>query len=396
MKILRITTKIVSALFYYVISRLIPKDKNLWVFGSWKGKNYSDNSKELFKYVNRINPKIKAVWIAKNDNVFDEVTKAGYKVQRYPSLKAYWTVMRAGVNVQTESNEDTGKYRVGGACIIQLFHGYGAVKEAHLYPNMGKLKKKLVKIYADNHTTSNWMVPSVYFYNRLPELFDTNKSRTYITGQPRIDLLYENIEVRFFEQKRKKYANNKFLFYAPTHRNYAQGEKKDFSHEEWSMFNSFCEENNFVCFFKPHPLEVERYAESFKSFSRIILLSNKISDCPSDPYEYMHYFDLIISDYSSISTDYLVFDRPVVHFMYDIDSFADKSFTLDALDTFKAGPICKTWSEVYDSIKESFDSDPYKDTRRKARNVAFDYVDNNNCKRVYETIMKITHGAEKN
>ena len=142
------------------------------------------------------------------------------------------------------------------------------------------------------------------------------------------------------------------------------------------------------CFFKG-PLELYKYINSFEDYSNLILLSNDSSLYPSDVNEYMHYFDLLISDYSSISTDFLVYDRPIVHFMYDIDSFENKNFTLNALETFQAGPICKSWEDLFKSIDEGLNGDLYSNLRMRARNNAFRYVDNNNCERVYKQICKI-------
>lgn len=35
----------------YLMTFLLPKNRNLWVFGSWLGEEYTDNSKYLFEYV---------------------------------------------------------------------------------------------------------------------------------------------------------------------------------------------------------------------------------------------------------------------------------------------------------------------------------------------------------
>lgn len=391
MKYLRIIKLTTGALLYYIFSVLVPKKKNLWVFGSWKGKNYSDNSKVLFEYVVKNHPDINALWIAKNLSVYNELESKGLPVALYSKWSTKWKVIRAAANIQTESNEDTGRFRVGGTKVIQLFHGYGAVKEAYLYPGMGKLKKAIVKIYADNHSTSYWMVPSEYFVNRIPFLFDANRKKIFVTGQPRIDLLYQLKKCEFFEQIKKEHPNCKFLFYAPTHRSYAVSNRVDFGQKEWDNFNSFCKNNDYILFFKPHPLELSKYINDFQSLSNIILLKNDIEGCPIDPYEYMHYFDLMISDYSSISADFLVYDRPIVHFMYDLETFADESFSLDALNTFVAGPICKNWDDLYDSVKQSFTADSYKELRASAKNNALRYLDGNNSKRVYKRVVDITN-----
>ncbi len=389
MKIIRIASKLLGAVLYYFFTLCVPKNKKLWVFGSWKGKNYSDNSKALFEYVNKNHKEIEAVWIAKNEKVYDTLESLGYKVISYSSIKAKWIVARAGANIQTESNEDTGTFRVGGTKVIQLFHGYGAVKEAYLYPEMSNFKKMLVKIYADNHSNTYWMVPSEYFVKRLPVLFEINPNKAYITGQPRIDVLFENKKFSFFEQYKKLHIDAKMLLYAPTHRNYASSSKQDFTENDWVNLNEFCKSRNYILFFKPHPLEAYKYKETFATYSNLVLLTNGTSMYSDDVYDYMHYFDLLISDYSSISTDYLVFDRPIVHFMYDMDSFENKNFTLEALNAFQAGPICKTWDSLFLKIEASINNDAYKHYRDKAKINAFKYIDKNNCERVYKQICKI-------
>ena len=211
-----ILRRIIASVFYYIFTYIIPKNKRLWVFGSWKGKNFSDNAKEFFIYVSRNHPEINAIWIAKNMSVYNEVKSLGYNVELYDKNKTKWLVARASANIQTESNQDTGSYRVGGAKVIQLFHGYGAVKEAYLYPEMSNLKKFIVKIYAENHSTSYWMVPSEYFVKRTPVLFDNNPQKIYITGQPRIDLLLSQKRVPYFENIKANNSGIKLIFYAPT------------------------------------------------------------------------------------------------------------------------------------------------------------------------------------
>jgi CDP-glycerol glycerophosphotransferase len=304
----------------------------------------------------------------------------------YPSIKAYYLVSRAYINIQTESNEDTGKYRVGGAIIVQLFHGYGAPKELYLYGNMGSLKKKIVKLYADDHSKSYWMVPSEYFVNRFPVVCETDPMKMFVTGQPRTDVLLRKMEVPYLENYIKDHAGKKFILYTPTHRNYAQDNNIAFTRLEWDRLNDFMKEEGFYLFFKPHPLELFKYRDGFRQYSNIVLVADNLKDY--DISEYMHYFDLLISDYSSISSDFLIFNRPIIHFMYDRDSYVTNSCNLDALDAFCAGPICNSFEELFHNIKLSLTlPDFYLERREVAKKNALKYCDANNCLRVYETIV---------
>ncbi len=384
-KFIRAIRKTISAILYYYLTLLVPKHKNIWVFGSWKGRNYNDNSKELFEYVSENHKEINAYWIAKNKEVYNLVKKKGYKVLLYPSYKTQLIIAKASINIQTESNEDTGLYRVGGAKIIQLFHGYGAPKELFLYGGMGKLKKAIVKIYADNHGKSYWMVPSEYFINRFPVVCETDPHKMFITGQPRIDLLLKKLKVGYFENFKTNHLSSKLILYAPTHRNYALSSKTNFTQEEWILFNNYLRMRDYYVFFKPHPLELSKYLNLIQNYSNIILVSN--DEIANDLYEYMHYFDLLISDYSSISADYLVFDKPIIHFMYDINDYVSDTCNLDALDSFQAGPICKNFNDLFNKIDESLQYDSFKNMRSLAKRNALCYIDTNNCKRVFDTII---------
>lgn len=388
-KIIRALSKTASALIYYSITYLIPKDKDLWVFGSWKGRNYSDNSKVLFEYVCKHKYNVRAVWIAKNEKVYDYVKKLGYPVVKYNSFKSKLLVARAAINVQTESNEDTGRFRVGRTKVIQLFHGAGGVKEPFVYGGMSPLKKALVKIYADNHSTSYWMVGSEYFFNRYPTLYECNQDLIRITGSPRTDMLLANRKINYFENFKKRNPSGKIIAYTPTHRNFAQNANLYLHEDFWQKLNEFLKENNYTLFFKPHPLELHKYLGKFEKYDNIILVTDSTIEETSDFNEYMHYFDMLISDYSSISTDFLLFDRPVIHYMYDMDSFEDTFFKLNALDKFLAGPIVKTLEDLMIKIHEGLNEDRYKDYRKKAIKNAYKYIDTNNCQRIYTEIIKI-------
>src|SRR5690625_6830116 len=61
--------------------------------------------------------------------------------------------------------------------------------------------------------------------------------------------------------------------------------------------------------------------------------------------------DLVISDYSSVFFDFLVTNRPIVHYLYDIDVYKKErglNFNEDELP----GVIAKTSEELKNAVKE--------------------------------------------
>ena len=112
-----------SMLPLYWLSYLIPKDKNLWVFGAWFGERYADNSKYLFEYVNKYHPEIKAVWLTRNQNTYDLIKKKGYKVYKINSLGGIYYSLRAKVGIISVGLKDINMYLTGNMQIVQLWHG---------------------------------------------------------------------------------------------------------------------------------------------------------------------------------------------------------------------------------------------------------------------------------
>lgn len=53
-----------NMLLFYLLRLNVCRDKNLWIFGSWEGNRYDDNSRHLFEYIREMHPDIRAVWLA--------------------------------------------------------------------------------------------------------------------------------------------------------------------------------------------------------------------------------------------------------------------------------------------------------------------------------------------
>ena len=67
-----------------------------------------------------------------------------------------------------------------------------------------------------------------------------------------------------------------------------------------------------------------------------------VIDNKSDMYPLFRHSDVLITDYSSIFFDYLLLDRPIIHFAADLDSyrFRDRGFSYRFEDAVRAG-VCK-------------------------------------------------------
>ena len=73
----------------YLISFLIPKKRNLWVFGSWFGQKYADNSKYLFEYINNNHTDIETVWLSTSRKTIETIRSKGFSAVITFSFKGF-------------------------------------------------------------------------------------------------------------------------------------------------------------------------------------------------------------------------------------------------------------------------------------------------------------------
>lgn len=385
--IMRVLLLIILALFYRLATLLIPKKKNLWIFGSWKGKNFSDNSRTLFEYVQKNHPEIESVWISKNEKVLSEVKTLGYKTIDYRTLRGKWLVTKAMASIQTESNEDTGRFKISGTKIIQLWHGIGDAKTT--YNSMNPIKKWIVEIYSEIHHKSIWMTSSEHQKDNIHEYFKTPLKNIYVTGTPRTDAILEYRKHGYFEKLKNQYCNVKLIAYMPTHRKFGKNPYNILEQSELKKVNNFLRTNNMFLFIKPHPLEAYKYKDENTQYSNIIILLGELF---SDTQAYLHYFDALISDYSSVVYDYLCLNRPIVLFTYDFQEFRKTDMGLrDDYIELSPGPHCTTWEEVCRELNNAFIKDNYCEKRAELIPRYYKYIDAHNCERVFEQIIKICY-----
>lgn len=85
-----------------------------------------------------------------------------------------------------------------------------------------------------------------------------------------------------------------------------------------------------------------------------------------DTQELLLISDLLISDYSSIYIDYLILDRPIIHYLFDGDEYitSNREIYGDYESQF-AGKIAYSEKEVIEFIKFYFNKPKFDSDKRK-------------------------------
>lgn len=370
----------------YLISGLIHKKNDLWLFGAWEGKSYSDNSKYMFEYVKKYHPEIKAVWMTKNKKLIKTMRENGHLCYHKWSIGGIWMAFRAQVAFETEGDGDVSSF-LNKTKIIQLWHGLGIKafkwrnEEGHLM-----FSPELV----ERHKQSFWMTTSELYNQVLNELLDVPYDHMCITGYPRNDSFIIKPQNDYFEKLRKTYPEKKVIAYLPTHRNFGKGIMSDNpnSVDKLKNLDKVLGEKEFILVYKPHFHEIENIKALDVKYNNIILAID--DDVFGDLYNYVHYFDALISDYSTISYEFACTEKPVVLFPYDIDDYKTQDGgLLPYYWEYQVGPMCYTWKDTIECVENLFKDDSWLDKRVTARKAWHKYNDGNNCKRVYDSVRLI-------
>lgn len=376
-------------LFWMYLSRLVPKNESLWVFGCWFGKRYSDNSRYLYEYIKCNHPDIRAIWLTDCDDVFEKLRNQEFEVYKRNSIHAYLISLRASVSVYVQSNlfDCLPFLNDGKTKLIQLWHGIPLKKigfsDDREVISEGYLKKLKNKIFIFLNEKHDLMIAcSAEDKANFEKAFSVEK--ILITGYPRNDCLIKEKEKEKESGKEKKIK----ISYLPTFRS-AIGERVDFlipyefDIEAWEK----ALEGKGELYIKMHPVNLpsNNMIEKIKNCKNI----NILEDC--DVVDLLKETDILITDFSSVYFDFLLTGKPIIFSPFDFDEYIKNDRGLYyRYNDVTPGPKCGNWHEVMFWVNEFYEnSNIFSEERIEIRDKFHLYDDGKSCERVFYEIKKI-------
>ena len=351
------------------VSCLVPKDDKLYIFGAWFGEKYADNSKALYEYAVNHSSK-KCVWITKNEQVFENLQKSGYPVMMQNSFKGIWTQMRAKVCFSCTGDGDFNRFLLGNCYHIELWHGVGGGKtvglDDRIYCEYALSRKG--KYY---RRIESWPLRRSYMLSTSDVMEKVFQGAFHIptenfihAGQPRNDMFYDKSYV-FKTIDKERFEGRKAILYMPTHRKTGQIKIHIDQLFDLTALNSFCEKNGILFVVKKHFYH-KNEKEDFAAYNNIIDMTSESVDSN----ELLMISDFLISDYSSVTADYLLLDKPVFYYCFDFQEYIKEDRTMYwDFEQISPGPKCYTFSELLIAMRKSIEEgvDEYKDERNRVR-----------------------------
>lgn len=377
---------------WYII-RLIPRDENVWVFGSWFGDRFSDNPRALYEFsLNQPNNEnLKFVWLTNSKSVYLENKNSYLHFYMKWSLKGIWYSLRAKKVIFSSGKVDVNNYLINGATTINLWHG----------PPMKKigLDNKLVFNKYVNFI-KKYFFPFIYEYNinyilstskvfddKLSNAFNVSLDGVLKLGYPRNDIFFSNSSsTQVIRKIDNDFLNPTKIMYLPTFRDGGNGKDLfyDYGYDPLAL-NQFLQTNNSVFLTKSHYAENKLNLDN--NFSRIIDLKFYKN---LDINLILKDIDILLTDYSGAYFDFLLTKKPVIFTSFDLEEYVShcRELYFD-FNNIISGPIAKNWSQVISSIKNIQRNDNYINKRIEMNKKFNNYNDGLSSEKLYNFIKSL-------
>lgn len=298
--------------------RIIPKQKDLIIFSAWFGQKYQDNAMYMYEYMLE-NSNYKVIWFTRNKDIYKKLKYEDKPVLYSKSLNAIWKQIRAKMLVSAVQFADFNNYFLQNCIFFDLGHGFPNKQIGYVQPDMNPRQKKYDKLLR-NGVELYMTAASEVTRDIQMDSFHLDKEHVVFCNKPRTDVL--------FDAKLRKNKNqivneikdgHKAIVYMPTHRSCGSVEIKINEIFDLEAIQKICEKFNAVFIIKKHYYHAKEKSDLNK-FSRIFDITNESIDSQTLAYQ----TDILVSDYSSAYIDYLLLDRPVILYTYDLDDYLKK------------------------------------------------------------------------
>lgn len=370
--------------FMFKYYSYVPIDSNSIVLES-EG-DCCDNAYALYDYMkdNGYLDKYKVTWLVVHPEQFKESNTVKF-VQKQINLKFSPKTIEALNNCHWyiyDHCDILGKHKRKEQSIIFLNHG-GGFKAATC---------KTIS-YADETYT-----PSKLFYYPASKCWGCPIETVIDMGFPRLDYFFKPIndkqKILVKDLEFEKYK--KIFLWMPTYRkSYNPLLSEDYFTSETGLpilykeddleeLNDVLIEHNSLCIFKIHHLQAE--LETFKrKYTNILVMSDdELYEYGVQLYEFIKLTSCLITDYSSISTDYMLLNRPIIYTMDDYEEYqSSRGFTIDDPSQYFAGYHIYTKRDLINAIIEVTKGlDKYSEKRNQLLPVMHSHIDGNASERI--------------
>lgn len=374
--------------------------------------DFSDNSHALWEYVRR-NTKYRTAWLLWDRGYSARLAEKGIENAVWDTPKGQALVGSARYFINTINVVIAQKKT--GQIFVNLWHGSG-IKASDFLETRND-NSHLLKTKTTVDSTDLFLVHSFVDKINMAAEFNCDARKFIATGQPRLDKL----KTANGKQNMAKlhggalvgYKN--LILYAPTFRMNSFNKVGGFF--DSNVFNlpgydrqaldGLLERFSAALIIKLHPIDKGKFTHDDLALGRhaYLLDDDDLFFADLQTHDVLNAFDVMVGDYSSILTDYLILDRPVVYAVEDVDVYGkNKGFVYNDISLYMPGDKVHTFRALLDALENAFvHPERHGGLRREFVRQKYSFTDDKSCERALKAIENWTpltdygelHFAEK-
>jgi CDP-glycerol glycerophosphotransferase (TagB/SpsB family) len=345
----------------YFLSGFFPRRSNLWVFGSWGGYRFADNSAAFFTYCQAaVSENVDLVWISRDQNIVTTLRKQGCKAYWLWSPRGLFNCLRAGVHIFDCFSKDTNYWLSRGSKQLNLWNGVplkvferDIETDANRYNRLfhgNIVERSLLGLMMPWHISKPDLAIATSDETALivSRAFALSESQVCVTGLPRNDAIFASpsaveLDIGMVPQKyRDAVAGLETVYlYLPTFRDNGA----EYIDIDWEELDEKLGRINSKFFIKIHPEDRDHYIPEYANIIQLPRLTEVSALLPGA--------DVLVSDYSSIIFDYMLLNRPIIYYIPDLVKFESdcRSFNFHPREV-AIGPVCENFAELLGALEQ--------------------------------------------
>jgi len=345
--------KIIFNICIAFLDLLIPTKKNLIGFGSNGGKILTGNTKALFDYFLEKNRFDCYFLTSKKDTQKKLSETYRNKILYRYSFKGIFKLLRTNWFFSSHGRGDYFSLPIENTSrIFQIWHGKLYKNDGLLISTLSDKNSRKLKLNFSKITAMTASSPLCKYLYAAAYGVEANKILPF--GFPRDDIILYNKEIALEKQE-----HNKKILYAPTYRD--MGEIVWFPFPDFNIMrlNSWLKRNNIWIFLRSHINEEFQFdIENYSNIHTFLF-----NDYPSIA-EFLHKFDILITDYSSIYLDFILLDKPCIFLDYDFEIYMKYRGLVLPREIISIGDHPSTQKEFIATIKNAL-KDPRSNSHER-------------------------------
>lgn len=334
----------------FSIVGLLPRKKNLIMFESFLGKQYSDSPRAIYEYIKEHYPQYEMYWSADSRYMknFEQ-----HDINVIPRFSVKWLIYMARAKYWvTNSRMPLWVPKPKHTTYVQTWHGTPLKKigiDIEDVQMRGTDTEKYRKEFIEEASQWDYLIsPNPYSTKIFKQAFQF-KGEMIESGYPRNDYLMKAENVSALKEKYNIPLNKKVILYAPTWRDHLVNEHGQYQFELELDLQKMRQQlgEEYIVLLRLHYLVASKL--DISSFEGFAYDFSQLEDIR----ELYVMADVLITDYSSVFFDYANLKRPMIFYVYDIEDYRDKlrGFYVD-FEKMAPGPLVKTTEEVIQAIRQ--------------------------------------------